>query len=107
MSQFTHVAVRHIAQGLDSKADALASIAAVMAVPEGDHCEIIIRERQLMPNLGTWDAIANCVNNNPMVARVGILPAGEDWRQTFINYLKYGILPEDMKERVEIRRKAP
>lgn len=85
----------------------MVGIAAAMAVPEGDHCEIFVKERRLMPDLGTWDAIADCVSSNPMVARVGILPAGEDWRQSFIKYLKYGILTEDTKEKIEIKRRAP
>ena len=31
-----------------------------------------------MPDLGTWEAIADCVNNNPTVARIGVLPVEED-----------------------------
>ena len=60
-----------------------------------------------MPNLGTCDAIVDCVSNNPMVARVGILPTEEDWRQPFISYSKYKILQEDTKEKIGIRRRAP
>lgn len=107
MLQFAHIIVIHIARSLNSKADALAGIPATMAVPKGGHCEIFVKEKRLMPDLGTWDAIADCVSSNPMVTRVGIFPAGEDWRQPFINYLKYGILREDAKEKIGIRIRAP
>ncbi|XP_059281023.1 uncharacterized protein LOC132034657 [Lycium ferocissimum] len=33
--------------------------------------------------------------------------AKEDWRQPIIDYLSYGILPEDSRRRTEIRRRAP
>lgn len=78
MPQFAHVIVTHIARSLNSKVDVLASIAAAMAMPVGVHCEISIRERRLIPDLGTWDVITDCVSNNPMVVSVGILPAEED-----------------------------
>ncbi|KAJ8622346.1 hypothetical protein MRB53_030875 [Persea americana] len=61
-----------------------------MAVLEGSHSEILIRERRLMLDLGNWEAIVDCVNSNPTVARIGVLPAEEDCRQSFISFLKYG-----------------
>ncbi|KAJ8644284.1 hypothetical protein MRB53_006032 [Persea americana] len=43
----------HIARSLNAKADALAGNAAAMAVLAGSHCEILIKERLPMPDLGT------------------------------------------------------
>ncbi|KAJ8644524.1 hypothetical protein MRB53_006272 [Persea americana] len=74
MLQFSYITVTHIACSLSSKADALARIATAMAVPEGNHCEILVRERLLMPDLGTYEAIVDCIYNNPTVARIGVLP---------------------------------
>ncbi|XXG89162.1 hypothetical protein AAC387_Pa12g1233 [Persea americana] len=51
--QFSYITVTHVARSLNAKADALASIVAAMAVPEGCRCEILIRERRLMPDLWT------------------------------------------------------
>ncbi|KAJ8635991.1 hypothetical protein MRB53_010258 [Persea americana] len=107
MPQFSCIIVTNIARSLNSKVDALAGITAAMALPERNHYKILVKERLLMPDLGTWEAIADYIANNPLVAKVGVLPAGEDWRQPFIRFMKYEILPEDMKERVSIRRSSP
>ncbi|KAJ8622151.1 hypothetical protein MRB53_030680 [Persea americana] len=104
--QFSYITVMHIARSLNAKADSLADIAATMVVPEGSHCEIFVKERRLMPDLGTWEAIADCVNN-PTAARIGVLPAEKDWRQPFISFLKYGILAEGIKERTSMKRSTP
>ncbi|XXG53722.1 hypothetical protein AAC387_Pa03g1777 [Persea americana] len=55
--QFSHITVTHIARSLNSKADALASIAAAMAVPEGSYCEIPVKERPI--NAKFWDLGGN------------------------------------------------
>ncbi|XXG76774.1 hypothetical protein AAC387_Pa08g1060 [Persea americana] len=107
MPQFSYITVTHIARSLNAKANALADIVATMAVPEGSRCEILVRERRLMPDLGTWEAIADCVNNNPTAARIEVLPAEKDWRHSFISFLKYGILHEDIKERIVSDRAPP
>ena len=44
MPQFSYITITHIAGSLNSKADALAGITTAMAVPEGSHYEILIRE---------------------------------------------------------------
>ncbi|XXG82950.1 hypothetical protein AAC387_Pa10g0821 [Persea americana] len=104
--QFSYITIMHITRSLNAKADSLADIAATMVVPEGSHCEIFVKERRLTPDLGTWEAIADCVNN-PTAARIGVLPAEKDWRQSFISFLKYGILAKGIKERTSIKRSTP
>ena len=47
--------------------------------------------------------VMGCDSLRITVDEVGI----QDWRYPFIDFIQYGILPDDLKEKVSIRRRAP
>ncbi|XXG85664.1 hypothetical protein AAC387_Pa11g0701 [Persea americana] len=88
------------------KSDALVGLAASMAIQEGEDIQITVCQRRILPPLNTHQAVAEC--HRVVGSRISILkPAISDWRDPFIDYIMFGILPEDPKERVSIQRRAP
>ena len=50
-------------------------------------------------------SVNNCQGKEALESSAGLEP--RDWRFPYIDYVMYGILPEDTKEAAAIRRKAP
>ena len=98
--------ITHIRRGENIRADALAGLAASMATQEGENMQITVCQRRILPPLNTHQAVAEC--HRVVGGRISILkPPIGDWRDPFIDYIMFGILPEDPKERVSIQRRAP
>ncbi|KAJ8649212.1 hypothetical protein MRB53_002235 [Persea americana] len=101
--------VCHITQihsGENIRADALAGLAASMAIQEGEGMQITVCQRRILPPLNTHQAVVEC--HRVVGSRISILkPPIGDWRDLFIDYIMFGILPEDPKEWVSIQRRAP
>ncbi|XP_020254134.1 uncharacterized protein LOC109831208 [Asparagus officinalis] len=75
--------IDHIPRLKNTYADALASLAATLALPESTTQQI------------------NAVEEEPAMLEP------KDWRFLIIDYVLYSLLPEDIKERESIRRRAP
>ncbi|XP_020272394.1 uncharacterized protein LOC109847573 [Asparagus officinalis] len=77
-------------------ADALASLAATLALPEGATQQVTVASRQLFRP--KYALQINAVNemSEPLEPR--------DWRFPIINYVLYSLLPEDIRERESVRR---
>ncbi|XXG59012.1 hypothetical protein AAC387_Pa04g1174 [Persea americana] len=98
--------ITHIRRGENIRADALAGLAVSIAIQEGENKQITVCQRRILPPLNTHQAVAEC--NRVVGSRISILkPPIGDWRDPFFDYIMFGIVPEDPKERVSIQRRAP
>ena len=77
-----------------------------MVTQEGENMQITVCQRRILPPLNTHQAVVEC--HQVVGSQISILkPRIGDWRDPFIDYIMFGILPEDPKERVSIQRRAP
>ena len=68
--------------------------------------QIIVCRIRILPPLNTHQAVAKC--HKVVGSRISIFkPPIGDWRDPFIDYIVFGILSEDPRERVSIQRRAP
>ena len=95
--------ITHIRRGENIRADALAGLAASMA---GENMKMTVCQRRILPPLNTHQVVVEC--HRAVGSQISILkPLIGAWRDPFIDYIMFGILPEDPKEWVSIQRRAP
>ncbi|XP_020258994.1 uncharacterized protein LOC109835429 [Asparagus officinalis] len=97
---FDSFRIKHILRSKNTHADALASLAANLAQPLGTCQHVTVASRRLFKSEDT-PAEANTTYQAPDQSKE------RDWRFPIIDYVLYGILPEDVKERDSVRRHAP
>ncbi|KAL2906100.1 Gypsy retrotransposon integrase-like protein 1 [Bienertia sinuspersici] len=99
LSEFKSAVMEHVPRSANKVADALANLAATLALGEEDYLSVPVCNRWVVtpPEFGTEEA-ANAV----FVYEI----SEEDWRQPLVDYLKHGKLPDDVKHRMEIRRRV-
>ena len=100
--------INHAPCQQNAHADALASLAASLAITGGTREKILVHSRDLYCPKFTLE-----YNQTPErslqvkeVLETSIGPELRDWRFSFIDYVLYGILPSDSKETAAIRRKT-
>ncbi|XP_020271744.1 uncharacterized protein LOC109846919 [Asparagus officinalis] len=91
--------IDHVPRLKNPYADALASLAATLAIPEGTTQQVTVTSRQLFKS--KYALQINTVEAEPSTLEP------KDWRFPIIDYVLYGLLPEDIKERESIPRRAP
>jgi ribonuclease HI len=101
MAKFEHVQISHVPRTGNASADALAKLAASLALPDGE-AEVKVEERWLLP--AVFDLIpengdVNIVTTNNV--------HDQDWRKPFIDYFKHGTLPSDPVKRRQFQRRVP
>ncbi|XP_020256192.1 uncharacterized protein LOC109833056 [Asparagus officinalis] len=96
---FNSVHIEHVLHYKNTHADALASLAANLAQPLGTSQQVTVISRQLYQPEDTLE-----VNATHQVLGQS---ESRDWRFLIIDYVLYGILPEDVKDRESVRRHAP
>jgi len=92
----------------NAHADALASLAASLALPAVVEKMLVHSHDLYCPRITSEDyqkPIGNCQVKEALESSTG--PESRDWRFPYIDYVVYGILPDDTKEAAAIRRKAP
>ena len=87
----------------NAKADALAGLAASIALSENDKVKITVTERKLIPPLGTHQAIADFIQVSKSRA-LAYENSFRDQREPFIDYILHGILHDNIKDRTTIQR---
>ncbi|XP_070036343.1 uncharacterized protein [Nicotiana tomentosiformis] len=95
------VTIQHVPRKENKKADALATLASSLTLP--DQAQVTICQKWVvpLPNEGECE-------KNELEHLVAISEAEkEEWRQPIIDYLSYGIFPENPRRRTKIRRRAP
>ncbi|XP_020258688.1 uncharacterized protein LOC109835102 [Asparagus officinalis] len=91
--------IDHIPRLKNTYADALASLAATLALLEGTTQQVTVTSRRLFK-----------LKYALQIKKAKVKPSTlepKDWRFPIIDYVLYGLLPEDIKERESIRRRAP
>ncbi|KAL2944011.1 Gypsy retrotransposon integrase-like protein 1 [Bienertia sinuspersici] len=99
LSESESAAMEHVPRSANKVADALANLAATLALGAEDYLSVPVCNRWVVtpPEFGTEEA-----TNAVSVYEI----SEEDWRQPLIDYLEHGKLPDDVKHRMEIRRRA-
>ncbi|XP_070057800.1 uncharacterized protein [Nicotiana tomentosiformis] len=95
-----NVTLQHVPRKENKKAGALAALASTLTLP--GQTQITIFQKWIVPLDENEDEESKLKH---LVAFIGAEKV--DWRQTTIDYLCYGILPEDPRRKTEIGRRAP
>ncbi|XP_070034269.1 uncharacterized protein [Nicotiana tomentosiformis] len=95
------VTIQHVPRKETKKADALAALASSLTLP--DQVQVTVYQTWVVPPPNEAEGEENELNHLVAVSEV----EKEEWRQPIIDYLCYGILPENPRRRTEIRRRAP
>ena len=93
----------------NTHADALASLAASLALPTGATMKILVHNHDLYCPKFALEDDQTLTGDLQVKEALETSAAQElrDWQFSYIDYALYGILPDDPKEATAIRRKAP
>lgn len=101
MKVFTQIQLEYIVRGKNTRVDALAELAAIMSAFEGKNYEANVYERRILPPLETIRAFVEFQQRETLTARIMVIEGIErDSRDPFISFFKYGIVLEELIERV-------
>ncbi|XP_049358856.1 uncharacterized protein LOC125823531 [Solanum verrucosum] len=95
------VTFQHVRRTENKKADALVALVSTITLP--DQTQVTICQKWIVPPSNEEECIKNELNHLVAIFEA----AKEEWRQPIIDYMCYGILPEDPRRRTDIRRRAP
>ena len=95
------VTLQHVRRTDNKKADALATLASTLTLP--DQTQVTVCQKWIVPPSNKEEYIENKLDHIVSIVE----DAKEDWRQHIIDYLYYGILPENPRRRTDIRRLTP
>lgn len=95
------VTLQHMPRKENKTVDALAALASTLALP--DQTQVTICQNWVVPPLDEDEHMENTLEHVVTVSETN----KEDWQQAIIDYLCYGILPEDPRRSTDIRRRAP
>ncbi|XP_019223850.1 PREDICTED: uncharacterized protein LOC109205591 [Nicotiana attenuata] len=100
LERFDQVFLKHIPREANRRADALTNLATTMALGENESTKVYVCHRWVIPRL------LNLQINERHHTSIRVIEE-EDWRQPLIEYLEHGKLPEDPRQRTDIKRRAP
>ncbi|XP_070007910.1 uncharacterized protein [Nicotiana sylvestris] len=95
------VTIQHVPRKENNRVDALAALASSLALP--DQAQVTICQKWVVPPPNEDEGEEDKLKHLVAISEV----EKEEWRQPIIDYLCYGILPENPWRRTEIRRHAP
>jgi ribonuclease HI len=102
MTKFKDIEIIHVPRSRNAPADALAKLAAALALPEGKPAQVTVEERWLLP------AVLELVPEEYEVNAVTACAVEDgDWRKPFLDYFKHGALPDDAAKRRQLQRRLP
>ncbi|KAG9444317.1 hypothetical protein H6P81_015657 [Aristolochia fimbriata] len=108
LAQISEASLHYVPRSENGPADALAGIAASLAQFNERQSHIPICERWVIPppveEETEEEQTKEIEESLPISASQNI---AKDWREPISNFLRHGILPVDLRERVQIRRVAP
>jgi ribonuclease HI len=102
MTMFADIKIQHVIRNQNEKADALASLAASLALGLNQTIDIHVEERRVLPILGEEESTSS---TSSMTVDACEIEAG-DWRTPFLEYLLHGYLPLESAERSRIRKRS-
>ncbi|XP_070050684.1 uncharacterized protein [Nicotiana tomentosiformis] len=100
VSWLGEVTIQHVSRKENKRADALAAITSTLSLP--DQTQVAVCQRWVVPPPNDYEEEESEVEHLASGLEVEI----EDWRQPLIDYLCYGILPDNPRRKTEIRRRA-
>lgn len=102
LDQFEDITLNHISRSKNGKVDALANLAASLTLPEErdiqltiGECHVLSQSMERVEEENTFNLITFLDNANE-----------NDWHQPIKDYIQKGVLPEDLKKRVDVRRRT-
>ncbi|XP_070041178.1 uncharacterized protein [Nicotiana tomentosiformis] len=95
------VTIKHVPRKENKKDDALAALASSLTFP--NQAQVTIYQTCVVPPPNEGESEQNELEHLVAISKI----EKEEWRQAIIDYLSYGILPENRRRRTEIRRRAP
>ncbi|CAM8999249.1 unnamed protein product [Rhodiola kirilowii] len=102
LNEFDSISIGHVPRSANKLADALANLAANLALGAEETMSIPVSNRWVVPPLEENEE--NMESSNVVYAYE---IEREDWRQPIIDFLDHQKLPTDPRHKVEIRRRAP
>ena len=93
--------MEHIPRKENRQANALANLATALALSLEEIAKVVISQRWVVPLMVEEEEEEEHAN----VISVCLVEK-EDWRQAIIKYLQHGRLPNDIRHKIEVRRKA-
>lgn len=100
---FTDIKIAHVPRKENSIADADANLATALAVNGGQSITVKVEERCVIPNSYFEEDDEGKVTSDVVTsAEISV----DDWRIPFIQYLRYGRLPDDPQEKDRVRRRV-
>ncbi|XP_075086304.1 uncharacterized protein LOC142169011 [Nicotiana tabacum] len=101
VSWLGEVTIQHVPRKENKRDNALAALASTLSLP--DQTQVAVCQRWVVPPPNDYEEEESEVEHLASVLEVEI----EDWRQPLIDYLSYGILPENPRRKTEIQRRVP
>ncbi|XP_070041102.1 uncharacterized protein [Nicotiana tomentosiformis] len=95
------VTIQHLPRKENKKADALATISSSLTLP--DQVQVTICQKWVVPLPNEGEGEENVLEHLVAVYEA----EKEELRQPIVDYLSYGILPENSRRRTKIRCRAP
>ncbi|XP_069145693.1 uncharacterized protein [Solanum lycopersicum] len=95
------VTLQHVCRIENKRADALAALASMLTLP--DQTQEIVCKKWTVPPPNEEEYIENDLDYIVSVAEA----VKEYWRQSIVDYMCYGILPENPRRRTDIRHRPP
>jgi len=106
--KFEYFYIDHVPHQQNAHADALASLTASLALPAGATERVLIYSRDLYHckfAFGDSKTLRRDLQVKEVLETLTSLKP-RDWQFPYIDFVLYGILPDDLKEAAAIRRKA-
>ncbi|XP_070030878.1 uncharacterized protein [Nicotiana tomentosiformis] len=95
------VTIQYVSRKENKKADSLAALASSLTL--SDQAQVTVCQKWVLPPPNEVEGEGNELKHLVAVSEA----EKEEWRQPIIDYLSYGILPENPRRRTKIRRCAP
>ncbi|KAH0729703.1 hypothetical protein KY289_000891 [Solanum tuberosum] len=93
--------LQHVPRMENKNVDVLAALASTLTLP--DQTQVIIFQKWIVPPPNEDEYTENELEYLVIISEA----MKEDWRQPIIDYMCYGILPENQRRRTDIHHRAP
>jgi len=109
LEKFENFYIDHVPHQQNAHVDVLASLAASLALPTGATERVLVYSRNLYCYKFALENSRTPRRNLQIKEDLQTLTSLEyrDWKFSYIDFILYGIFPDDPKEAAAIRRKAP
>ena len=90
--------MEHIPRNENRMANALANLATMLALSEGEKANVPVYNRWVLSYTEEYTSVMNAISIS--------IVEDKDWCQPLIDYLEHGKLPKDPYHKTEVRRRA-